>query len=118
MGKYRTVIAFQDYFDRFLDEQPQKVQAKILQILRVVEEIATIPETYLKHIEGTNGLYEIRVSFGRNRLRIFCCFDEEKLVVLLSGFHKKTQKTPQKEIKKAVQYMNDYFDSKTQTNEN
>lgn len=112
MGKYRTIIVYEDYFEQFLDTQPQKIQAKILQILRVIEEVDVIPETYLKHIEGTNGLYEIRVSFGRNQLRIFCCFDEGKVIVLLSGFQKKKQKTPAKEIQKAIQYMNNYFDSK------
>ncbi len=112
MGKYRTVVAYEDYFEHFLDTQPQRIQAKILQILRIIEEMDVIPEKYLKHIEGTSGLYEIRAAFGRNQLRIFCCFDEGKMIVLFSGFQKKTQRTPSKEIQKAIQYMNDYFDSK------
>ena len=77
-----------------------------------VTAVDVIPEKYLKHIEGTSGLYEIRAAFGRNQLRIFCCFDEGKMIVLFSGFQKKTQRTPSKEIQKAIQYMNDYFDSK------
>jgi len=112
MGKYRTVIVYEDYFERFLDTQPQKTRAKILQILRIVEELEVIPEKYLKHIEGTTGLYEIRVAFEKKQLRIFCCFDEGKVIVLLSGFQKKTQKTPAKEIQKALQYMNNYFNAK------
>jgi HTH-type transcriptional regulator/antitoxin HipB len=34
-------------------------------------------------------------------LRIFCFFEKGNLVVLLSGFQKKTQKTPKSELKKA-----------------
>ena len=56
MGKYRTVVAYEDYFEHFLDTQPQRIQAKILQILRIIEEMDVIPEKYLKHIEGTSGL--------------------------------------------------------------
>jgi len=62
-----------------------------------------IPETYLKHLEGTEGLYEIRIQLGSDIFRIFCFFDEGKLVVLANGFHKKTQKTHKQEIAKALQ---------------
>jgi len=45
---------------------------------------------------GTDGLWEIRTKVGSNIFRIFCCFDKGNLVILLSGFQKKTQKTPKK----------------------
>lgn len=60
----------------------------------------------------TDGLYEIRVKLTGNIYRIFCCFDEGKLVVLFNAFQKKTQKTPQSEIAKAVNIMNEYFKNK------
>ena len=68
--------------------------------------------TYLKYIEGTNGLFEVRVQLGNNIFRIFCFFDGNKLVVLLSGFQKKTQKTPSEEIKRAERLMADYYEEK------
>lgn len=117
MKKHRTVIVYRNYFEEFLDLQTPKVQEKILQILRIIEEIDVIPTNHLRHIEGTNGLFEIRVSFGRNIFRVFCFFDTGQLVVLLSGFQKKTQKTPRKEIEKAVRLMNEYYIEKaTETN--
>nr|MBI1231572.1 hypothetical protein [Cytophagales bacterium] len=33
--------------------------------------------------------------------RIFCCFDEADLGMLLNGFQEKSQKTPKIEIEKA-----------------
>ena len=117
MKKHRTVIVYRSYFEEFLDLQTSKVQEKILQILRIIEEIDVIPTNHLRHIEGTNGLFEIRVSFGRNIFRVFCFFDTGQLVVFLSGFQKKTQKTPRKEIEKAVRLMNEYYIEKaTETN--
>jgi phage-related protein len=56
----------------------------------------------LKHIENTEGLFEIRVHQGSDAFRIFCFFDQGQLVVLANGFQKKTQKTPKKEIDKAL----------------
>ena len=61
---------------------------------------------------GTDGLWEIRTQVGRNIFRLFCCFDEGNLVILLSGFQKKTQKTPQKEIDIAERLKKEYFDEK------
>ena len=49
----------------------------------MIEEVEVIPRNYLAHIEGTDGLFEIRIQFGGNIFRVFCFFDEGKLVVLL-----------------------------------
>ena len=67
-----------------------------------------IPEKYFKHVEGTKGLYEIRVEVGGNIYRIFSFFDKGNIIVLGNGFQKKTQKTPKQEIEKALKIMEDY----------
>ena len=100
--KIRNVFIYKRYFYEFYDEQIQKVEEKIIWTLKVIETIDQIPAEYFKHLEGTNGIYEIRVQIGNNIFRIFCFFDEGKLVVLTNGFQKKTQKTPKREIEKAV----------------
>jgi phage-related protein len=61
---------------------------------------------------GTDGLYEIRIELGSNIYRIFCCFDEGRIVVLFNGFQKKTQKIPKSEIEKAVKLKAEYFKQK------
>ncbi|MBK7634835.1 MAG: type II toxin-antitoxin system RelE/ParE family toxin [Saprospiraceae bacterium] len=71
-----------------------------------------IPIDYLKHIEGTNGLYEIRVQQGSDIFRIFCFFDKEKPVILANGFHKKTQNTPKSEIERALKIKKEYEQEK------
>jgi len=102
MQKYRAVIFYKDYFQTFFDQQSKKVKAKIVWTLEVIEDLQRIPETYLKHIENTEGLYEIRVQVGSDIFRIFCFFDKGQLVVLANGFQKKTQKTPKNEIEVAL----------------
>lgn len=63
-------------------------------------------------MEVTDGLYEIRIEYQGNIFRIFSCFDEGKLVVLFNGFQKKSQKTPQGEIEKAIKIKTEYFAEK------
>ena len=110
--KYRTIIFYKDYFQAFFLKQENKVKDKIIWTFDLIEELQRVPETYLKHIENTDGLYEIRVQLGRNIFRIFCFFDQGQLVVLAHGFQKKTQKTPKKEIEKALKIKEEYENEK------
>jgi phage-related protein len=110
--KQRTIFFYKNYFEEFFVKQRDQVKDKIIWTFDLIEELPRIPETYLKHIESTDGLYEIRVQFGSDIFRIFCFFDEGKLVVLANGFQKKDQKTPKKEIEKALKIKQEYESEK------
>jgi phage-related protein len=110
--KYRKITFYQNYFQEFFDKQNKKVKAKIVWTLDLIEDLHRVPETYLKHIENTEGLYEIRVQLGSDIFRIFCFFDQGQLVVLVNGFQKKTQKTPKKEIEMALKIKAAYENEK------
>ena len=71
-----------------------------------------VPKVYLAHLEGTDGLYEIRVKQGSDIFRIFCFFDENQLVILANGYQKKTQRTPKDEIEKALRIKKQYEQEK------
>lgn len=104
----RQVIAYKDYFLDFYRELPDNAQAKIEWTLNLIRVTRQVPEKYFKHLEGTKGLYEIKVEVGGNSYRIFSFFDKGNLVVLGNAFQKKTQKTPKQELDKAVKIMEDY----------
>ena len=108
----RELIFYEHYFEEFFAKQNKKVQEKIVYVLRVLEDIERIPEQHLKHITGTDGLYEARIKLGSNIYRVFCFFDKGRLVILLNGFQKKTQKTPKKEIKLALRLKKEYYEDK------
>ena len=112
MEKIREVIAYKNYFVDFLTKHPIKVQNKIFKIIEAIETLERIPTTYLKLLSGTNGLYEARIQLGTDIWRVFCFFDKGKLVILLNGFQKKTQKTPKNEIEKAINLMKEYYESR------
>ena len=111
-SRKRTVIFYKNYFKEFFEKQTGKVKGKIIWTFDLIEEVQRVPETYLKHLEGTDGLYEIREQSANDIFRIFCFFDDGQLVVLANGFQKKTQKTPQKEIEKALRIKKEYESEK------
>ena len=107
----RQVIFYGDFFWNFYKKQSPKVKKKINWTIGLLKDLEVIPEKYLKHIEETD-LYEIRVSFGNNIFRIFCFFDKGRLVIILNGFQKKTQKTPKTEIDRAIKLKKQYYENK------
>lgn len=106
--KVRTVFYYKTYFLDFFQKQKPKVKDKIIWTFRLIESIKHVSEDYLKHMEGTDGLYEIRVQQGSDIFRIFFFFDKGNLVVLANGFQKKTQKTPKSEIERALKIKKEY----------
>ena len=76
----------------FFDQQTEKVKSKIDYVLFVLTRAERVPEKFLKHVEGTKGLYEVRVEIGNDIFRIFCCFDKGQIIVLFNDFRKSHKK--------------------------
>ena len=108
----RHLIYFKNYYKEFFDSQTEKVKDKIDYVLYLVIRAERIPKKFFQYMEGTDGLFEIKIELESNIYRIFCCFDEGKIVVLFNGFQKKSRKTPKKEIEKALRIKNEYFETK------
>ena len=108
----REIIFFQNYFIDFYIDLDLTVQEKIEYVLKIIRTVDMVPERFLKHIEGTDGLYEIRIKTGSDIYRIFCCFDSGRLVILFNGFQKKSDKTPKKEIERGLWLKGEYFKQK------
>ncbi|MBD0294740.1 MAG: type II toxin-antitoxin system RelE/ParE family toxin [Flavisolibacter sp.] len=112
MDILRQVIAYKRYFLDFYEKQDEKIQEKIEWTLNLIRTLRQVPEKYFQHMESTKGLYEVRVEVGNSIFRIFSFFDEGNLVVLANAFQKKSQKTPQDEIARALKIKKEYFDEK------
>jgi len=108
----RKIIFYENHFLDFYAPLQIKVKMKIKYVLELIKQVEKVPVKFLSPMSGYEGLYEIRIEFESNIYRVFCCFDKGKLVVLFSGFQKKTQKTPKKEIEKAMRLKREYFESK------
>ena len=73
-----------------------------------------LPVKFVKHLR--DGIFEIRTEYEGNIYRVFFIFDEGNIVVLFNGFQKKTQKTPQKELEKALKIKEAYYADKQSSN--
>jgi len=105
----RQIIFHKHYFQEFYFDADDKLKEKIGYVFRLIQTVDKVPEKFLKHLEGKNGLYEIRIEVGNNIYRIFCCFDKGNLIVLFNAFQKKSQKTPTQEIALAEKLKTEYF---------
>ncbi|MEM9391015.1 MAG: type II toxin-antitoxin system RelE/ParE family toxin [Bacteroidota bacterium] len=110
----RIVEPFRDYFWDFYNPLKQSVKDKVDYVLQIVVSVQRVPTKFFKHLE--DGIYEIRIEVGGNIYRIFTFFDDNKLLILLHGFQKKTQKTPRKEIGRAKKLRKEYYDDKESKN--
>lgn len=96
----------------FIQSLPPKHRAKIEREINLLEEFGinlTYPHT--RKIEGENykGLWELRIKFGNDISRVLYFLPIKNTFVLLHGFIKKSNKTPEKELKVAKNYMIDYI---------
>ena len=86
-----------------------KMRAKVLGMLEILEEKGIqLREPYTKYLE--DGIFELRCSIGSDLTRIMYCYEKNKIIVLLCGFIKKTQKTPRNELRKAKRYKESYME--------
>ena len=67
----RSIIFFENHFIEFYQMQDQKVKDKIQYVFELIRQVDQVPEKFLKHLTGTNGLYEIRIDYQSNIFRIF-----------------------------------------------
>ena len=66
------------------------------------------PKMKRKTLQEIQLLKELRVQQSNNISRIFYFFFDGQKIVMTNGFIKKTQKTPQAELDKALKYKSDY----------
>lgn len=78
-------------------------------VLRLIEDLPSVPEQYLKKLVGTEDLWEIRVSQGGDAYRLLGFFYGSKLLVVTSGFAKRSRKVPRSEVALAQQRRSDYL---------
>jgi len=109
----RTTYVYGTEFWDFYYAQRPEVQDKIDWVIGLVRTLSMVPMKFFKYLEGTDGLFEIRIKLGSDIFRIFCFFDEGNLIILLNGFQKKTDRTPKSETEKAERLKQKYYEEKS-----
>lgn len=80
---------------------------------QAIKDLYTLPQhfylfTNIKHFkQGSKKFYELRVRYKNDICRFFFTLQSPDLIVVY-GFTKKTQKTEKKDIKKGINYLEEY----------
>ena len=110
----RKIRTYGGYFESFMATLSTKEQEKVQYGLLLLKTQGRLPKKFVKLIR--DAIYELRTEYIGNVYRVFFIFDEGEIVVLFNGFHKKTQKTPQREIEKAIKIKEAYYADKQSQN--
>ena len=111
--KYK-IRTYGGFFESFMQTLTEKEQEKVQYGLMLLKTQGRLPKKFVRLIR--DGIFELRTEFGGNIFRVFFIFDEGNIVVLFNGFQKKTQKTPQGEIEKAIKIKEAYYADKQSQN--
>lgn len=91
--------------DEFIKKQQPQSRSKIIHNVRLLRQYGNM--LGMPHSKSLgSGLYELRIR-GKQELRIFYCFAQQKIIYLLHSFKKQKQQTSQKELELALTRMNE-----------
>ncbi len=93
--------------EEFINELDPKTKAKVLARIEFLEERwQELRRPYVDTLE--EGLYELRVIFSGNQVRVIYAYMFKDYIVLLHGIIKKTKEVPREDILKAKNRMDDF----------
>ncbi len=108
----RNIFYYKNFYLDFFNTLKPEVKKKFNWTLKLIATLDRVPVKYFKYMEGSSGLYEVRVEVGSDIYRVFGFFDKGQLIILVNGFQKKSQRTPKNELELAERLKNEYFDEK------
>lgn len=111
MRKEREILYYRNYFIDFFMSLEDGAKRKVSYVLDMLKTQERLNKSFVKLIR--NGIYELRATHNGNIYRAFFIFDDGNIVMLFNGFQKKTQKTPDSEIEKALKLKNEYYANKS-----
>ncbi|WP_061285966.1 type II toxin-antitoxin system RelE/ParE family toxin [Leptospira interrogans] len=92
--------------EEFLLKLENKLKAKAFRTIELLGEFGPeLREPFSKKIEG---LFELRIKQGSNICRFFYFFEKDRIVILISGYIKKEQKTSKDQLARVLKLMKSY----------
>lgn len=106
----RTISAYKNYFRDFINSLSDAEARKVFYVIDMLKTQERVNVKFVKYLRDE--IFELRAEHGGNIFRVFFIFDDGNVVMLFNGFQKKSQKTPQSEINKAIQLKKEYYAEK------
>ena len=110
MKAERTISAYKNYFRDFISSLTEAEARKVFYVIDMLEDTGA-RQCQVRQIPARRD-FRAEGKHGGNIFRVFFIFDDGNVVMLFNGFQKKSQKTPQSEINKAIQLKKEYYAAK------
>lgn len=110
MEKERRIQAFGGFFRDFVESIEDGARRKLFYAIDMLKTGHRVSSKFVKYIR--DDIFELRAEYNGNIYRVFFIFDNGNIVILFNGFQKKTQKTPNSEIEKAIKLKKEYYEQK------
>ena len=95
-------VLYTEEAEAFAKDLPRLSKVKLVAITSLLEIQGRLNKPHAEKIEGQENLYAITIH-TRDNPRVFYAYDTGTIVWLLSGYYKKTQKIPQRELNRALE---------------
>ena len=93
-------IIFEKHVLKEILSFPQRVQEKFASCIKILERKGELQYPDARKLRSEKNLFEIRVKY-KGEWRMIYTYVIKNRILMLSAFHKKSQKTPIEEIEKA-----------------
>ena len=93
-------IIFEKHVLKEIHAFPERVQEKIASFIKVLGRRGELNYPDAKKLQSERNLFEIRIKY-KGEWRTLYAYVLVNSIIILSAFHKKSQKTPVEEIHKA-----------------
>lgn len=94
----------------FISSLPLKMRAKVYRSIDLLKLFGfRLGEPHAKTIRNANGLKELRIKLSTDICRVFYFHYRDKVYVCTSGYSKKTDKTDEDGISRAIRIRNDFL---------
>jgi phage-related protein len=109
----REIVFYESDFgnkpvEEFLDDLDPAPRAKVVRTLELLRDQPAVSSKFWQKLSGRN-LWELRLEYAGNIFRLLAATAKGNRVILLHGFQKKSQKTPQQDMEIADQRQKRYF---------
>lgn len=106
-------------FMEFLEQLPEKDQDKLLAVIHNVQEHGMLVARKMKWVKKLeDNLFELRSELGNNIQRALYFHWVDSRFIVTHGFSKKTQKTPPKEILRALEIHKEFEEEESKNANN
>ena len=95
--------------EEFLDELGPNKARKVTWVLSLIEELEFVPREYLKKLPGTEDIWEVRIKVGGDSIRFLGFWHDQRFIVLVHAFKKKTKKIRKTDIRLAEARRKEYI---------